>query len=170
MQLILEIEESEKDIVLNIISNLKEGLIKKLKVLESPYVNAKEQKDIEDILNARTDDEKDIAYSKTISIDIQFDLNMKKDIKITYLKKAVKFLDKNRNTIKESDVDSLMILAIRKKIFLEDISLDIKELKGSLLGKSRVRKGKVRIIFEILVDEIIIESIVEDIDFRGNIY
>jgi len=63
-----------------------------------------------------------------------------------------------------------MILAIRKKIFLEDISLDIKELKGSLLGKSRVRKGKVRIIFEILVDEIIIESIVEDIDFRGNIY
>jgi len=70
MQLILEIEESEKDIVLNIISNLKEGLIKKLKVLESPYVNAKEQKDIEDILNARTDDEKDIAYSKTISIDI----------------------------------------------------------------------------------------------------
>ena len=48
--------------------------------------------------------------------------------------------------------------------------MDIKELKGSLLGKSRVRKGKVRIIFEILVDEIIIESIVEDIDFRGNIY
>ncbi len=95
---------------------------------------------------------------------------MKKDIKITYLKKAVKFLDKNKNIIKESDVDTLMISAIKKTVFSENINLDIKALKGSLLGKSRVRKGKVRIIFEILVDEVIIESIVEDINFRGNIY
>ena len=95
---------------------------------------------------------------------------MKKDIKITYLKKAVKFLDKNKNIIKESDVDTLMISAIKKTVFSENINLDIKALKGSLLGKSRVRKGKVRIIFEILVDEVIIESIVENINFRGNIY
>ena len=70
MQLILEVEESQKDIVLNIISNLKEGLIKKLKVLESPYVNPEEQKDIENILNARTDDDKAISHSKIISIDV----------------------------------------------------------------------------------------------------
>jgi hypothetical protein len=45
---------------------------------------------------------------------------MKKEIKLTYLKKAVKFLKKHKNSISE--------------------------------------------------EEIVIESIIEDIDFRGNIY
>ncbi|MEO1953573.1 MAG: hypothetical protein ABGW74_02595 [Campylobacterales bacterium] len=95
---------------------------------------------------------------------------MTKQIKITYLKKVKKFLLKNSNTITEYDVDNLMILAIKKKIYNIDVNLDIKDLKENLKGKSRVRKGKIRIIFEIIDNEIIIETIIEDIDFRGNIY
>lgn len=46
----------------------------------------------------------------------------------------------------------------------------MKYLKGALKNKSRIRKGKIRVIIEIIENEIIIESIIEDIDFRGNIY
>ncbi len=95
---------------------------------------------------------------------------MTKNIKITYLKKAKKFLLKNSNTITENEVDSLIILAIKKKVYNIDVNLDIKDLKENLKGKSRIRKGKIRIIFELLEDELIIESIIEDIDFRGNVY
>jgi len=79
-------------------------------------------------------------------------------------------LRKNQNLISEEELDNLMILAIKKRIFLKDINLNIKDLKGNLKGKSRVRKGKIRIIFEIINDEVFIESIIEDIDYRGNIY
>ena len=95
---------------------------------------------------------------------------MTKNVKIVYLKRAKKFLDKNQNNIDESDVDNLVIKAIKKKIYNIDTSIDMKELKGSLKNKTRIRKGKVRIIVEITEQEIIIESIIEDIDFRGNIY
>lgn len=95
---------------------------------------------------------------------------MQKQIKITYLKKASKFLSKNSNTITEEEVDALMILAIKKRVFLQDVNLDIKSLKGSYAAKNRVRKGKIRIIFEIVENSVVIESIVEDIDFRGSVY
>ena len=54
---------------------------------------------------------------------------MTKNIKITYLKKAKKFLLKNSNTITENEVDSLIILAIKKKVYNIDVNLDIKDLK-----------------------------------------
>ncbi len=95
---------------------------------------------------------------------------MIKTIKITYLKKASKFLLKNSNTITESEVDDLVVLAIKKKIYNLDVTLDIKDLKHNLRGKSRIRKGKIRIVFELIDDEVVVETIVEDIDFRGNIY
>jgi len=95
---------------------------------------------------------------------------MHKEIKLIYLKKPSKFLKKNLHIVKEEDVDALIILGIRKKIFLENVSLDIKELKGNLHDKYRIRKGKIRIIFTIKEGDVIIESIIEDIDFRGNIY
>jgi mRNA-degrading endonuclease RelE of RelBE toxin-antitoxin system len=95
---------------------------------------------------------------------------MSKSIKITYLKKAKKFLDKNQNILKEDDVDDMVIKTIKKKIYNIDENIDIKDLKGILKNKIRIRKGKIRIIIEIVESEIIIESIIEDIDFRGNIY
>ena len=91
-------------------------------------------------------------------------------LKIKYSKQATKFLNKNPNTISENQVDELMILALKKRVFSQENNLDIKMLKGLLVGKLRVRKGKIRIIFEIVENNIIIESIVEEIDFRGSIY
>ncbi len=95
---------------------------------------------------------------------------MPKQIKITYLKKATKFLKKHQDTISEDTVDELIILTIKKKVFDLDVNVDVKSLKGELQGKYRIRKGKIRIIIEIQEKEVIIQSIVEDIDFRGNIY
>ena len=45
-----------------------------------------------------------------------------------------------------------------------------KTLKGELKGKYRIRKGKIRIIVTVKDNEVIIEAIIENIDFRGNIY
>ena len=90
------------------------------------------------------------------------------ELKLTYVKKAQKFIDKNSITIEE--IDKLVIKAVKKKIFNKNENIDIKDLKGILKGKIRIRKGKIRIIIEIKNSEIIIEAIIENIDFRGNIY
>lgn len=95
---------------------------------------------------------------------------MKRGIKLTYLKKAKKFLTKHRDSITEEEVEILVIKAIKKRVFNIDTNIDLKYLKGALKNKSRIRKGKIRVIIEIIENEIIIESIIEDIDFRGNIY
>ena len=42
---------------------------------------------------------------------------MKKELKLTYLKKAKKFLDKNKNVINEKQVDELIIKFIKKHFF-----------------------------------------------------
>ena len=94
---------------------------------------------------------------------------MKKKIKITYLKKAYKFLQKT-DKISEKIVDELVIKLIKKVVYKKDENIDLKELKGNLKGKYRIRKGKIRIIVTLENDEIIIEAIIEDIDLRGNIY
>ena len=79
MQLILDIEESQKDIVLNIINNLKEGIVKKY-TLKPSYpkakqsnieaVSLKEEEEIKDILANMTVEDKQVAYSKTYSINL----------------------------------------------------------------------------------------------------
>jgi len=68
-------------------------------------------------------------------------------------------------------VNDLVLLSIRKHILGENIFIDSIPLKGKLSGNYRIRKGNVRIIFFISENsEIIIEAIVENIDFRGDIY
>lgn len=95
---------------------------------------------------------------------------MNRDIKIDYAKKAKKFLLKNSNTIKENDIDNLIILAIKKLIFKADVNIDLKFLKANFKDFYRIRKGKIRIVFELFENEVLIQSIINDIDFRGNIY
>jgi len=58
---------------------------------------------------------------------------MTKQIKITYLKKAKKFLLKNSNTITELDVNHLMILTIKNKIYNIYVNLNIKEYTNAKL-------------------------------------
>ena len=94
---------------------------------------------------------------------------MKKKVKITYLKKATKFLKKN-SIITEKEVDELVIKFIKKHFFYIDENLDYKQMKGSLKDIFRIRKGDIRIIIKVINEEIIIEAIINDIGFRGDIY
>lgn len=95
---------------------------------------------------------------------------MKKEVKLTYLKKAKKFLDKNSNKIDESTVDELVIKFIKSKLFNIDINIDYKQMNGSFKNLYRIRKGDIRIIITLKDGEVIIEAIIEDIGFRGDIY
>lgn len=95
---------------------------------------------------------------------------MKKEVKLTYLKKAKKFLDKNSNKIDESTVDELVIKFIKSKLFNIDINIDYKQMNVSFKNLYRIRKGDICIIITLKDGEVIIEAIIEDIGFRGDIY
>lgn len=95
---------------------------------------------------------------------------MKKELKLTYLKKAKKFLDKNKSVIDEKQVDELVIKFIKKHFFNCDENVDYKQLRGNLKDYYRIRKSNIRLIIRVIDDNIIIEAIIEDIGYRGDIY
>ncbi|MFZ1320576.1 MAG: hypothetical protein WAT71_03390 [Ignavibacteria bacterium] len=90
-------------------------------------------------------------------------------IRIIYSKESEKFLSKNSNIITEDKVDKLLKSAARHIMFKENINIDLKKMKGSDQNLFRIRKGKVRILFNFVKNDIVILT-VEDIGFRGNIY
>jgi len=84
--------------------------------------------------------------------------------KIDYSNDASKFIKKQnihdevRNELKK----------FFKKMNGDDVNIDIKKLEGSWSGYYRLRKGKLRIIFEINKTE---KSVyIDKIDFRGDVY
>lgn len=89
---------------------------------------------------------------------------------MAYLKKSKKFLDKNQNIITENDVDELVVKFIKNRFYNVDINIDYRQLQGTFENTYRIRKGNIRIITKVLNDEIIIEAIIENIGFRGDIY
>ena len=95
---------------------------------------------------------------------------MRREIKLTYLKKATKFLAKNKSILTEEQVDVLIVKFIKKKIYGIDVNLDYKQMRGSIQDIYRIRKGDIRIIVRLKDEEVIIEAIVEAIGFRGDIY
>ena len=95
---------------------------------------------------------------------------MKKDIKITYLKKATKFLSKNTHQLTEAKTDSLIIKFIKKRFYNIDLNIDYKQMQGKLNNIYRIRYANIRIILKVVDDEVIIEAIIQDIGYRGNIY
>jgi mRNA interferase RelE/StbE len=84
--------------------------------------------------------------------------------KINYSRYAENFLKKNdiRDDIRRDLVKFL------KKMRGESINIDVKKLKGSWKDYYRLRRGKVRIIFD--VDYKDRSLFVEKIDFRGEVY
>jgi mRNA interferase RelE/StbE len=91
-------------------------------------------------------------------------------MKLILSKSAIKFLDKIPE--KESK-------RVKSKIFdLRDLAassdsmkfgeLDTKSLKGDLQGFSRMRVGKIRVVFTVDFQEK--ELLIHNIDFRGDIY
>ena len=79
-------------------------------------------------------------------------------------------MDKNSGVITENQVDELVIKFVKKHFYNIDINVDYKQLQGNLKDIFRIRKGNIRIIVKVVDDEIIIEAIIEDIGFRGDVY
>ena len=92
------------------------------------------------------------------------------NIEFIYNRKVDKFLSKNSHILDKNTLRELLIKAVKRIILKEDINIDVKKLKGELSHLYRVRQNKIRIVFEIINNEIIVQLIVEDVDFRGNIY
>ena len=91
------------------------------------------------------------------------------NLQIGYSKKADKFLENNSQTITEKEVDELTVLAIKKIFKIEQSNINPKKLKGKLKGYYRIKKSNIRIIFSLRNDKII-KVLINDIDFRGDIY
>jgi mRNA-degrading endonuclease RelE of RelBE toxin-antitoxin system len=91
-------------------------------------------------------------------------------VKIRISKSANKFLEKLDANSRKSVLTKIGILktCLETQNVYPPEELDIKKLKGELKGFSRIRVGKMRVIFEIVkeTDEIFIY----EINFRGNIY
>jgi mRNA interferase RelE/StbE len=84
--------------------------------------------------------------------------------KINYSRDAEKFIERE-NIRGETRQDLAKFL---KRTKGEDINVDVKKLKGSWAGYYRIKKGKIRIIFD--VDYKNKAVFIEKIDFRGDVY
>ena len=89
-------------------------------------------------------------------------------IQFNFYKSAEKFLAKNKNLISREDIKESLIKAVYR-LNGYSVNIDLAYLKGALLGKYRIRKGDIRIIFEYFNNEIHVVNI-EEIGFRGDIY
>lgn len=84
--------------------------------------------------------------------------------RIDYSRDAEKFIQKQdiHSEVKE-ELEKFLI-----KIHGGNVNIDLKKLVGNWEGYYRLRKGKLRIIFEVnKIDKVIF---VEKIDFRGDVY
>lgn len=91
-------------------------------------------------------------------------------MKIKLSKSADKFLKKIDSSDQKAVIAKIGILKTcleTQKIYPPE-ELDIKKLKGALSGFSRIRVGKIRVIFQIRREAN--EIFVYDINYRGNIY
>ena len=83
---------------------------------------------------------------------------------INYSRDAERFFEKEDIRVKV--IEELTKFLTRVKG--EDINIDVKKLKGDWKGYYRLRKGKLRIIFDVDLNNR--SLFVEKIDFRGRIY
>jgi mRNA interferase RelE/StbE len=84
--------------------------------------------------------------------------------KINYSRDAEKFIE--RENIRGEAREELSKFIKRTKD--KDINVDVKKLKGLWAGYYRIRKGKIRIIFD--VDYKNKAVFIEKIDYRGDVY
>lgn len=91
-------------------------------------------------------------------------------MKVEISKSANNFLEKLDSSSREAVLEKIGFLkqSLEKQEVYPPEELDIKKLKGRLKGFSRVRVGKLRIIFQIQreTDRILIY----EINFRGSVY
>jgi mRNA interferase RelE/StbE len=87
---------------------------------------------------------------------------------LKFSKNATKFLSEisvnDQQRLKEKL--KILLLAVEENGTIPFRELDIKNLKGEWKGYQRMRVGKMRVIFQINTDDLL----VYEIDFRGDIY
>lgn len=83
---------------------------------------------------------------------------------INYSREAERFVEKEDIC---EDVRKEIVKFLRK-MKGEEINIDVKKLKGTWKDYYRIRKGKLRIIFD--VDYRLSSLFIERIDFRGKAY
>jgi len=83
---------------------------------------------------------------------------------IEYSRDAEKFIDKQDVHIEVREELKKFLVKIRGG----DVNIDLKELVGDWEGYYRLRKGRLRIIFEVNKNEKVL--FIEKIDFRGDVY
>ena len=84
--------------------------------------------------------------------------------RIDYSKEAEKFIEKeNIHAEVREELKKFLI-----KIKGGNVNIDLKKLVGDWEGYYRLRKGKLRIIFQVNKSERVL--FVERIDFRGDVY
>lgn len=93
---------------------------------------------------------------------------MTKPIRFRFTKNAEKFLVKNAHKCSREEVEMLITKAIEKIYGMRE-NIDMKRLQGIKPAKFRIRRGDIRIIFSFEDDEVVITTLIEEIDQRGNI-
>lgn len=70
MEVQISIKEDKAELFLQILKEFKNDMVEKFKIIDPQYVSDEEQEDIENILNSRTKEDKEVASTKTIKIDV----------------------------------------------------------------------------------------------------
>ncbi|ODS29658.1 MAG: hypothetical protein SCARUB_05244 [Candidatus Scalindua rubra] len=84
--------------------------------------------------------------------------------RIGYSKEADKFIQKHNIRIEVREEMKKFLIKMKG----ENVNIDLRKLSGEWKGYYRLRKGKLRIIFEVSKSERFL--FVEKIDFRGDVY
>ena len=70
MELQIIVNDDKAELFLQILKEFKSDMVEKYQIIKSNYVEDKEQQEIEKILNSRTKEDKEVAFSKIVEIDI----------------------------------------------------------------------------------------------------
>jgi len=70
MQLQISVNDDKAELFLQILKEFKSDMVEKYHIIKSNYLDDKEQKEIELILDSRTKEDKEIAFSKIVQIEL----------------------------------------------------------------------------------------------------
>ena len=70
MELYINIKDEKAEMFLKILKELKSDMIETFRVIPSQYVDSDEQKEIEEVLNNLSEEDKEIAFSKIIEFEV----------------------------------------------------------------------------------------------------
>ena len=70
MQLQISVNDDKAELFLQILKEFKSDMVEKYHIIKSNYLDDKEQKDIELMLDSRTKEDKEIAFSKIVQIEL----------------------------------------------------------------------------------------------------